>query len=184
MGQLILGGKANQLLIWRLIAIFGAVLLLSTLVYSIVYNDYGNTPEPQDFFPSWSLIALNTVGLCVFSFLIFKPLKLELYGLFSFIYAVQILVDGYAPLIGILMYILSMTTLYVRGFFRKKPKLKIICASILFICLVLSGILYGLVKYLDGFIQSIGHLFFIVILSFVIFDKLLTEKKYSCRPVL
>lgn len=179
-------GKKKELFIWRSIAIFGTVLLLVKIITCFIYNNFtsGSTPNPKDFFPVQTIFAINVLGFFIFIFLIFKPLKLELYGLFSFLYAIPFLVDGYCPFIGVLMILLSITTLYVRGFYNNHTKIKFILTGLITLGLMLSGIKYGFELWIDGFLNSLSRTLIIGIITYLILNKVAKDKKYSGKPVL
>ncbi|AEE17913.1 helix-turn-helix transcriptional regulator [Treponema brennaborense] len=179
-------GRNNELIIWRCIAIFGAILLLSRIIPNIINNDYhtGTISDSKDSFSRISMFVINVIGFFVFIFLIFQPLKLELYGIFSFLYAVYFFIDGYSPLMGVLMFILSFSTLYKRGFYRKNKKTKFIFTCIFLSLIMISGIRYGIDIWFDGFINTFGYLFIIGLIAYVILSKVAKDKKYSGQPVL
>ena len=88
---------------------------------------------------------------------------------------------------GILMYGLGISVFYVRGLFIKKTKTKIIISVIIYICLFLGGILYGLVilkipigshEYYDAITDKLGYT---LVLSIILFLLIIHNHSYMAE---
>ena len=82
------------------------------------------------------------------------------------------------------MYGLGISVFYVRGLFIKKTKTKIIISVIVYICLFLGGILYGLVilkipigshEYYDAIVDNLGYT---LVLSIILFLLIIHNHSY------
>ena len=85
------------------------------------------------------------------------------------------------------MYGLGISVFYVRGLFIKKTKTKIIISVIIYICLFLGGILYGLVilkipigshEYYDAITDKLGYT---LVLSIILFLLIIHNHSYMAE---
>ena len=102
-------------------------------------------------------------------------------------YAFQCLTLNFYNSMGILMYGLGISVFYVRGLFIKKTKTKIIISVIIYICLFLGGILYGLVilkipigshEYYDAITDKLGYT---LVLSIILFLLIIHNHSYMAE---
>ncbi|MCQ2583583.1 MAG: hypothetical protein MJ160_06725 [Treponema sp.] len=124
---------------------------------------------------------LNCLTIFLFIGVIIFPTKLGLLSLIPFLYGSLILIFEPRNNMGILMFGLSMLTLYARGFFNKNRKIKngIMCG--IFLCLTLSEIRFGIDVFFNFFVEKIAYSFILLLCLFFfnvyIFDLFETKSK-------
>ncbi len=129
----------------------------------------------------------NIIAIVLFYLIILQPQKIEYLAIVSFMYSFHCLSLNFDNSIGILMYALGISVLYVRGFFIKKTKIKIIISVIIYICLFLGGILYGLLivkipigshEYYDSIMDKLGYT---LVLSIILFLLIIHNHSYMAE---
>ena len=120
---------------------------------------------------------VNCISTVLFFLLTLFPTKLEILSLVSFFYGASIILFEPKNNIGILMYCLSLTTLYSRGAFNKYKKIKEIIFSILFFVLILSELRFGKDIFFSCLLEKTAYsfilflcLFFLQAYTFDIFE--------------
>lgn len=111
-------------------------------------------------------LIINCIAIILFFVLIIFPTKLSLLSLIPFLYGVFILIFEPYNNLGILMFGLSITTLYARGSFNKHTKTKNIIVFVIFVCLTLSEIRFGKEIFLKCFIEKTVYSFTLFSFSF------------------
>lgn len=132
-------------------------------------------------------IPENIIAIVLFYLIILQPQKIEYLAICSFIYSFQCLALNFHNPIGILMYGLGISVFYVRGLFIKKTKTKIIISVIVYICLFLGGILYGLLvlkipvgsqEYYYVIVEKLGYT---LVLSIILFLLIIQNHSYMAE---
>lgn len=175
-------------------AIIRIISLVATIIFVISNTNriktYGIKQLITMDYEFFSLI-INCIAIILFFVLIIFPTKLSLLSLIPFLYGVFILIFEPYNNLGILMFGLSITTLYARGSFNKHTKTKNIIVFVIFVCLILSEIRFGKEIFLKCFIEKIVYSFTLFLFLFFfkayIFDlfetkgsnKKLDIQKYS-----
>lgn len=157
----------------RIFACVSAGLLI--VVTSVrIYNSF--ITKQVDLSPNNTLgISENIISIVLFYLIILQPQKIEYLAIVSFIHSFQCLILNFNNPMGILMYGLGISVFYVRGLFIKKTKTKIIISVIVYICLFLGGILYGLlvlkipVDSQEYYYAIVGKLGYTLVLSIILF---------------
>lgn len=128
---------------------------------------------------------INCITIILFFFIIIYPTKLELLSIIPFLYGVIILILEPKNNIGILMFGLSIITLYARGLFIKHKRTKNIIVLIIFLCLVLSEIRFGKEIFLNCLIEKTAYSFilFLCIFFFKVYTFDLFEIKNSSNKL-
>lgn len=120
---------------------------------------------------------INCISIILFIFVIVFPAKLAILSLISFIYGVLILLFEPQNNLGILMYGLSIITLYARGTLNKHKKIKEIFFFIIYFALIFSELRFGIKTFMTCFLEKIAYSFvfmmsllFLHIYSFDLFE--------------
>lgn len=170
--------------IWRLIAIVIFIISTVHLIFLVYINNCTKQQILYVFFPPFTYILLNIFGIFFTLFLIFQPLKFELYGILSFAYSIVLLTDGCFSLMGILMYCVSITVLYNKGFYQKFPKIKIFITVLVFLIVSLQSIRYGLKVFFQGLISSLEYIFIFSIFLYILYKQAFIDRKLASAPIL
>ena len=163
-------GKKN-LLPYKIFAIIINVLLILSTARHLIYKNYISLAAPMDFFPNWFFFVLNGLGIIISFYLIFKPQRLELYGVMSLLYSIMLLVDSPSSDMGLLMYLLFIITLYLRGFLKKHPIVKLSFMTVLYIALLCTELRYGTKVFINSFVNKAGILLILVVIFYLIMKK-------------
>ena len=132
-------------------------------------------------------ITENLIAIVLFYLIILQPQKIEYLAIVSFMYSFECLALNFYNSMGILMYGLGISVFYVRGLFIKKTKIKIIISVIIYICLFLGGILYGLLilkipigshEYYDSIMDKLGYT---LVLSIILFLLIIHNHSYMAE---
>lgn len=150
--------KKEFLLMVRIIAIM-AIILLSigeyrNIIFYPIINENGNVV-----FSELRIFLENSLSIVLFFFLILNPQKLELIALGSFMYAINCTVFNTNIIMGFMMYVLGNAVLYVRGYYLKKTKPKIVFSIIFYMFIFfVSEILSNQDNLINDFINILGYL--------------------------
>lgn len=169
----------------RIFACVAAGLLI--VVTSVrIYNSFVTKLYDLDLNNIVGIIE-NIIAIVLFYLIILQPQKIEYLAIVSFMYSFHCLSLNFENSIGILMYGLGISVLYVRGLFIKKTKTKIIISVIVYICLFLGGILYGLLivkipigshEYYDSIMDKLGYT---LVLSIILFLLIIHNHSYMAE---
>ena len=163
-------------LIFRIIALGMAVAMLVANIWIFVTKGF---PNMEDFKINVSVIV-NTVFIFGFVAAFFFPSKLEIFSLLAFLYSANVFILEPKSLIGVPMYFLGAATLYVRGFFKKSPKIKVSVTIAVYLLLILSEVRFGWEVFVDLFLEKMGYTFVLGAITFFLqirsFDLIELEK--------
>lgn len=145
------------------------------LIFLTGIEAYNRVKRPLYFegsidFNSLFMLIQNT-SVIIFAYLLaLFPYKLELLAIPAFIYAFSCnIMEKHNPM-GICMYFLGISLLYLRGFFikHKKPKI-IIFLIICFLLIIGEFYLYNTISdYLNSIIDKLGYSLVLSIISFLL----------------
>lgn len=110
--------------------------------------------------------VINFISILLFFLLILYPMKIEIFSVGSFLYGIQILLFEPQNNIGILMYGLSIITLYARGMFNKHRRIKNVIASILFVAFILSELRFGKELFFRCVLEKMAYIFLLFLCLF------------------
>ena len=148
------------------------IVITSLRIYRMIGSFREYTLKIYDFF-----VLIENIIVIILSFrLIYYPHKIEYLAVMSFIYSFGCLVFDLDNPMGVLMYALGITALYVRGLFINGKKYKIFIFVLLYIGLLLGGIHFGLSESLYPLINKLGYT---LVLSLIIILLLLYKNHSS-----
>ena len=159
------------LLIIRCISILCIIFLVFIETFDSVTMKKNTFANIYDF----ASFCINILAIVFFFVLAIFPYKLEFLAIISFIYSLCCLVFDKNNPIGILMYVLSNAVLYVRGFFIRNTKQKILISVIIYIALLLGELHFGISVFLNSLVNKLGYSLVLSIICFLLF----TNKKES-----
>lgn len=142
----------------------------------VVNNSFPLNTEILSFF-------VNTFVCILCLFLIFFPKKLGLISLISFSYSFLIFYLEPNNPMGLFMFLLGISILLIRGFFKKQKKLKTFFISFLFSVVILSELRFGYKAFIGYLIDKIAYFFVLSLLLFFIFNYY-KEKRISEEKIL
>lgn len=166
------------------IQIFIRIISLVAIIILVISNTnrietYGIKQLITMNYEFFSLI-INSLSIILFFMIIIFPTKLGLLSIISFLYGVFILIFEPRNNMGILMYGLSIITLYTRGHFNKYKKTKNIIILVVYLCLIFSEIRFGKELFLSCLLEKIAYSFVLFLCLFFlqvyIFDLLETNE--------
>lgn len=100
-----------------------------------------------------------TANLIITAMLIlfqFFPAKVEIFSVVTFYYACRLLIFEPENILGIFMYWLTILTLYIKGYFDSKKKLKDFFSILICLVLLLTEIRFGFSIFFQSFAQKTG----------------------------
>lgn len=112
----------------------------------------------DEVFKNWFDVVIFILSLfAIFSFFstLFYPQNLEFFAFGNFISSVIFFLTSPENTIGILLYFVSIISLYARGYFKKYEILKIILSSIILASLFLSELRFGLKSFSIFFFNNL-----------------------------
>lgn len=152
---------------FRIISIVCSILLLIIEPYNIQYltREISNL---QESFPYSLLICdiINIITLFFFMFSTFFPKKFGGLSIVAFLYATTLIIFEPENYMGILMFFLGTSLLFVRGLLKKHKKTKLILLGILLLVLCLTSLRFGVKVFLNYFITNLGGILVISIFIF------------------
>ncbi len=168
-----------------LLRIFSA-LAMAILFTSIFFNLY-------DFFNNGKIysitsVVINSLVVVLFVFVMIYPEKFGLIALACLLYSVMIHLFEEENPMGAMMFVLAMVIFYVRGFFDRHRKIRILFCVCFFLALQCSRLRFGIKIFLDIIFSDIGYMFilFFIILLLMLFvlrnkdnEKILNVAKFS-----
>jgi len=155
----------NVLRMFRFFATLGIIaefFYLSRLLNTMSYHFSWPATHTLDAFlaSNEGLFAANSICLIIFIVLLFVPQCIELVAVIAFYFSFTYLITpalGKKPL-GTLLYLLGVSSLVLRGMYRKHTKAKVLTTITIYILLTISDIRFGLPQMLDSIIDSLGLL--------------------------
>ena len=159
--------KKEVLLGIRIFSIICAIFLLiveihNQMILPVFTINFSINPYALRRFTGNSIVII----LCIF--LALKPQKLEFLAISSFYYSFMGIIFDFDNPMGICMFFLGITVLYVRGFFLTEKRKKCIALGLLYIVMIFSGIHFGFTIFLDSLINKIAYTLVLSIIFFLL----------------
>lgn len=167
---------------FRIISLCCSLFLLSTEIWGIYKGALRSilTAEKIDYDLLFNLL-FNGIVTIFFVLLIFWPQKFGLLAVIALIYSVSIIPFEPRNYMGILMFFLGTVLLFVRGFFKKHKKTKLIIFSIFLLSLFIAQVRFGFYNFINYLITDIGVLLVIGLITFFLYayftNTLVSEDK-------
>ncbi len=152
----------------KMFRVFATVGIIAELFYLYTQFSYMNfhfnwsaIHSIDAFFTSREgLIISNFLCLIIFITLLFVPQCIEFVAIiafyFSFIYMLNPSLEK-KPL-GNALYVLGVSSLVIRGLFRKHTRIKVYITIIVYCSLILSNLRFGFDTFIDSFLDSLGYI--------------------------
>lgn len=140
----------------KIISLFASFILIISNTTKLI--QFGFSGLLKNIYEIISFIE-NIIIIVLFVLVIFHPEKIAIFSLISFYYGVSILIYEPKNNISILMYCLSILSLYARGWFNKKRRIKNITAIVILFGAILSEIRFGINIFIPAFINHLAYLF-------------------------
>lgn len=170
----------------RFFCILGIVAeILNNLIIHINAGFIIQVPDITDIYAFFSSdfysAILNSICLVIFIILFFIPAKYELFSLIAFLYSFKIIIFNTvaeSP-IGFLLYLLGVSCLLYKNFYKKHTCQKIILSILLYLCLVSTNLKFGLNVFVSSLIKTLeyGVVFLSTVFFVVNFLKIIHIKK-------
>ena len=177
--------KSNIQVIIRIISLIAIIILVISNTNRVINNDLNQLIEMKYEFVTF---LLNCNSITLFFFLIIYPTKLGIISLLAFLYGSQILISEPDNNMGILMFGLSVITLYARGILNKHRKIRAIMIFVIFISLILSELRFGKDIFFNCLLEKIAYsfvlflcLFFLQVYIFDIFETNTSNHKLDIQ---
>ncbi len=159
--------KKEVLLGIRIFSIICAIFLFIVEIHNQKNQPAFTTSFSIDLYAIHRLIG-NSIVIILSILLALKPQKLEFLAFSSFYYSLMGLTFDFDNPMGICMFFLGITVLYVRGFFLTEKKKKCIALGLLYIVMIFSGIHFGFTVFLDSLIYKIAYTLVLSIIFFLL----------------
>lgn len=117
------------------------------------------------------LAIIDSASFIIFIILVFVPAKFEMFAIVAFIYSFKIIgvetvVDN--P-VGLLLYMLGVSCLVYKGFYRKHLQVKAIATVVFYLVLLSHSIRFGLLYLINSLVITLGYgLTFLATVFFVV----------------
>lgn len=151
-------------LIIRLFSLIAVIILVVSNAYMFfsqkIFFDFTKNIEAVFTF------FCNLFSIICFIIVALFPVKIGFFSLISFLYSFVILVFEPENPMGIFMYCLGITSLMVRGFFKKHQKVKFISFFFIFLIVLLSELRFGIDFFCDYLIDKVGYFFVLTLIVF------------------
>lgn len=157
--------KKKTLLGIKIISISCALFLTGVEVYNQIKSPAIPHISTINFYSLRRLFG-NSFVMCLFVILSCYPHKLEFLAMASFYYTLVCFLDDLNNPIGICMFFLGISILYIRGFFINKTTRKIIITIIIYTLLLISKLHFGRGNFLGIIINNLGYT---IVLSLILF---------------
>lgn len=154
--------QATQLII-KIISLLAIAILIISNTSRI--GQYGIEQLITIKYELFSFI-FNCITIILFSILIIFPTKIGLLSIISFLYGSFILIFEPKNNMGILMFVLSIITLYARGIFRKHKIGIFIFSFISFLFLIISELRFGKDIFLNSLLEKTAYIFVLFLCLF------------------
>lgn len=159
--------KKEFLLGIKIISIISALLLTIVETSNQISRPVFTTDFVIDFYSLEQLIG-NSIVILIFLYLTLKPHKLEFLSITSFYYSFMGITFDLDNPMGVCMFLLGVTVLYIRGYFISKKKRKCIVLAVLYIVMICSSIHFGLSEFLDSLLNKLGYTLALSIIFFLL----------------
>ena len=177
--------ESNIQAIIRIISLTAIIILVISNTNRIITFGFDQLIQMKYEFITFILNCLSTV---LFFFLIIYPTKLEMISFIAFLYGGQILVFEPKNNMGILMFGLSVITLYARGIFNKHKKIRGVISLVIFLCLIISELRFGKDIFFNCLLEKAAYsfilflcLFFLQVYIFDIFETNSLDQKLDLQ---
>lgn len=159
--------KKEFLLGIKIISIISALLLTIVETSNQISRPVFTTDFVIDFYSLEQLIG-NSIVILIFLYLTLYPHKLEFLAITSFYYSFMGITFDLDNPMGVCMFFLGVTVLYIRGYFISKKKRKCIVLAVLYIVMICSSIHFGLSEFLDSLLNKLGYTLVLSIIFFLL----------------
>ena len=159
--------KKEVLLGIRIFSTICAIFLFIVEIHNEIIRPAFTTEGAIDFWALRSHIG-NLIVIIFCILLALNPYKLEFLAISSFYYSFMGIIFELDNPMGICMFFLGITVLYVRGFFLTEKKKKVTALCLLYIVMILSGIHFGFTVFLDSLINKIAYTLVLSIIFFLL----------------
>lgn len=155
----------NALKAFRLFSLIAVIILCisnTRIITSIGFRDLIN-----DTFKLFTFIC-NSISIILFSTVILYPSKIGICCAIAFIDSAIIFIFEPKNNLGIILYFLTIASLYARGFFNKNKKIKNIIVSTLYLGLILTEIRFKDEDLITIFLDKAAYTFVLLLFTFFI----------------
>lgn len=159
--------KKEVLLGIRIFSTICAIFLFIVEIHNEIIRPAFTTEGAIDFWALRSHIG-NLIVIIFCILLALNPYKLEFLAISSFYYSFMGIIFELDNPMGICMFFLGITVLYVRGFFLTEKKKKGTALGLLYIIIICSGIRFGLAEFLDSLFNKLGYTLVLSIIFFLL----------------
>jgi len=156
-----LGNKKN---VYRVVAIVSCFVMIAIEI--LHFRDYASSARQKGFYEIVTDVV-NIFSLFVFFFMIFFPQKIELFGGLSFLYTFLAVFFEPGNAISFMLFLLGITTLYLRGFMKKNGKRKIIITVVIYMLCLLTELRFGFDIFISSVLEKTG--FFLTSIMIYVF---------------
>lgn len=161
-----LGNKKN---VYRVVAVLSCFVLIAIEI--LHFRDYSSLQRAKGFYEIVT-DAANIFCFFMFLLLIFFPQKIELFGGISFLYSFLAVFFEPRNALSFMMFLLGITTLFLRGFMQKKRNLKCGILVSLYIISLFTELRFGFNIFLSSVLEKMGF-FLTTIMIYVFLEEYL-----------
>jgi len=148
--------SSRTLFLFRLFALIAIIILVITDSYLLINTDLKTITQDKETFFS---LLINTISILLLAIVVLEPSKIMVFSIISLLYSIINLIYEPENSMGIIMYFLCISSLYARGFFARKEKVKLIIALLIPITGCLASLRFGFKFFMDVFTTLIGFSF-------------------------
>ena len=159
--------KKEMLIAIRIIALICASFLIEVELLNQLDEPFISENSSINF-SSFTRLIGNSSVIISFILLFIFPQKLELLAIVSFYYTFICTIFDLDNPIGICMFYLGISVLYVRGFFINNKKQKIVIIIFISLLVLLCGLHFGLSAFFDALLNKVAYFLVISITFFLI----------------
>lgn len=150
---------------FRLFSLIAIIILCISNTKYITLNGFQNLL--RNHYELFSVI-MNTICIILFSIVVLFPAKIGICCAIAFIDSAIIFIFEPENNLGIILYFLTIASLYARGFFNKNKKIKNIIVSTLYLGLVLTEIRFKDEDLITIFLDKAAYTFVLLLFTFFI----------------
>lgn len=170
----------------RFFCIIGIIVEILCVLRLFMRSNYtlgiDEITNAADFFLSdLCLCIIDCASFLVFIILLFVPAKFELFAIVAFIYSFKIIAIETVEEnpVGLLIYLLGISCLLYKGFYKKHSHLKILLGIIWYFIMVCFSLRFGLLCFINSLVVTLGYtLCFLATVFFVVnFLKIIYVKR-------
>ena len=169
----------------RFFCIIGVIVEFLCILRLFIRSDFNlgfpGIDSATDFlFSDLFLTLMDCSSFIIFIILLFVPAKVELFSIVLFIYSFKIIaVDTVAENpIGLLLYLLGISCLLYKGFYKKNTHIKAPLAVIFYMLLLCFSLRFGVLCFINSLVVTLGYglalmatIFFVVNFLKIIYVK-------------